>query len=485
LATRASRPRTSCREEVSLGFDNQASAQTVSQLLAEQYVDAAETLAATAVADLDGLLPCDPAVVGTDDCAAEFIESFGKRAYRRPLTADEVSRLHAVFAAGLAGADFETGIRLVLTAMLASPHFLFRVELETDEIVGSGVVPLGPYELATRLSYLFTGSMPDEELLLAADEDRLGTPNEILAQGLRLLQHPFAREAVANFASQWLSLTQIESLYKDVSVYPGYYDELRPLWRRETEAFVTDVVFDGDGDLASLLAAPYTMVNAELAEFYGVTPGPQTDEFERIDLDPSRGAGFLSHASVLATNAYTYRSSPVHRGKFVREQLLCQILPPPPPDAVVEPPQIDPSATTKEQFAQHSEDPSCSGCHQLMDPIGFGFEHYDGIGSYRDVDNGLPVDATGEVLSTWDVDGPFDGVRALGDRLADSEQVRDCFVRQWYRFAHGRSETAEDACDLAGVATAFAGSGDQVQELLLALVQSQSFRHRRALEPGE
>lgn len=465
-------------EEEALGFNNQATSLGVTQLLAEQLMVAAEKLAQTASADFPKLMPsCDPATSGEVTCADDFIQTFGKRAFRRPLTANEASRFHDLFVWGVAQDGFKNGIALVIQAMLQSPHFLYRVEFGMPDPTGD-IVRLTPHELASRLSYLLWGTMPDDELMAQADLGKLEAPEEIEAQARRMLDDPRAREAVANFHLQWLQLSRIETLTKDTGTYPTYSPNLRSLWKKETEAFLDHVVFDGEGDLKTILSAPYSMMNSELASFYGVDDESVHARFELVSLDPTRRAGILTHASLLAVNAKQNQSSPVHRGKFVREMLLCQTLPPPPNNVLIKAPEVKPGSTTRERFSQHSTDPTCASCHRLMDPIGFGFEHYDGIGRWRSMDQGLPVDASGEVLDTEDADGKFDGVVELAARLAESEQVRNCVATQWFRFGYGRSEQDADRCVVADLQRAFEASGGNIKELLVALTQTSAFRFR-------
>lgn len=485
-------------EEEALGFNNQATALGVTQLLAEQYMEASEKIAANAAKDLTKLLPCDPAAIGEDACAKQFINVFGGRAYRRPISGEDLIRLDNLYLWGKSEFDFSTGIQLVIQAMLQSTRFLYRVELglgstHAGDVTRSdlqhmalqkAVIELDSYEIASRLSYLFWGSMPDEELFAAAAAGKLGTPEEIKAQAERMLEDPRARAAVDNFHAQWLGLHTVDTFTKDPAVYPSFDDALRPLWQAETLGFLQHVVFDGEGDVSTMFTAPYSFMNAELAAFYGVQ-GPSGEAFEKVDVDPAQRSGFLTHASVLAINAKPNQSSPVHRGKFVRERLLCQILPPPPNDVVIVAPDVDPNATTREKFAQHSEDPACASCHRLMDPIGFGFEHYDGVGAWRDTDHGFPVDASGEVLGSRDADGPFDGAVELGARLADSDQVRQCVATQWFRFGYGRAEHDDDQCTMKKLQQAFADSGFNIKGLLIALTQTDAFRYRRAVVPGK
>lgn len=477
-------------DEQAMGFFNQAEAQSVSPLLAERYMDAATDLAERHVdkflAELGGCRAGDAAACQGD--VRRFVTTFGKRVFRRPLTDPEVDAHVALFDRGVTlgeGAyDARTGLRLVLQAMLQSPYFLYRVEFGRPEPVQDGVVPLSPYELATRLSYLLWNSMPDAALFEAADRGELSTPEQIESHARRLLAAPRAREAVRNFHRQWLALDRIDAIAangRDPTLYPDYDERLLPLLREEIEAFLDHAIFEEDADLETLFSAPYSMMNAELAAFYGVE-GPRSSLFEKVELDPDKNAGFLTRGGLMAMLAKPERSSPVHRGLFVRERILCQV-PPPPPDVVPEPPDVDPSRTTREQFIQHEQDPLCAGCHSLMDPIGFGFEHYDALGRYRETEWGRPIDATGYLIDTLDIDGEFDGAVELARRLAGSQQVRDCVATQWFRFAYGRAETDADECSMQKVRATFADSGYDIKELLIALTQTEAFRYRRVVAP--
>jgi hypothetical protein len=474
-------------EEEALGFNNQATALGVTQLLAEQYMEASEAIAGRAAKGWSKLLPCDPAKAGQDACAAQFIRAFGKRAFRRPLAPAEAARLDALYAWGEQQYDFSTGLQLVVEAVLQSPRFLYRVEMGMpDPVEGQGdVTALDSWEVATRLSFLIWSSIPDDELFAAAEAGALGDAAAIEAQARRMLEDPRARDAVANFHEQWLGLGLIGTLNKDAAVYPTYTPALRPLWEKETLSFLDHVVFDDEkGDVKTMLTAPYSMMNADLAEFYGVT-GPTGKDFERVDLDPGQRAGLLTQASLLAVNSKPNQSSPIHRGKFVRERLLCQTLAPPPNNVNIQPPEVDPSATTREKFSQHSSDPGCTPCHKLMDPIGFGFEGYDGIGQFRTKDHGLPVDATGELTGTRDSDGPFDGAVELAARLGESADVRECLATQWFRFGYGHAEEKADSCAMAQLQGAFRAADYNVKELLVALTRTDAFRYRKVVVAGK
>jgi hypothetical protein len=478
-------------DEEAGGFDNQADVLVVSPLLAENYQSAAENLAATHTASLMQQLPnCLGSSIDEASCAGDaeaFVRSFGKLVFRRPLTDAEVQTYVGLFSKGTtldqAPHSPTMGLQLVVSALLQSPNFLYRVEFGMAEPSEGDVVALTDYEIASRLSYLLWNSMPDPILFEAADAGLLRDPGEIEDQARRMLDTPRARAAVENFHRQWLHLDEIEPVIrangKNSEIYPDYYDGLPSLWRTETEAFLDHAIFEEGANLEHLFTAPYTMMNEELADFYGIE-GPTGVAFTRVDLDPEKYAGFMTHPGLMALFAKPDRSSPIHRGKFVRESILCQA-PPPPPDDIPEPPTVDENQTTREQFAEHSENPACAGCHSLMDPIGFGFEHFDGMGRYRNTEWGLEIDASGQLWGT-DVDGTFDGAVELARLLASSDRVKACVVSQWFRFGYGRFETEEDTCSVDEIRTAFAASNYDIKELIIALTRTDAFRYRHAVE---
>jgi hypothetical protein len=467
-------------DELLFGFDDQAVALGVTALLAQQYQTASEHLAAAAVGDLDRLTGCDVTKVGYDTCARGFIASFGERAFRRPLEAAQASRLFSLYVWGTTKYSYATGIALVIQAALQSPYFLYRVEHGMPDPGSPSAVKLDGYDIASRLSYMLWSSMPDEALFAAAGAGRLDTAVQVAAQARRMLKDPRARTAVAHFNEQWLGLSALDTLTRDTEVYPLFEQTWPSLWKQETLAFLDRAIFEQGGDVHEMLTANWSMMNGAVAASYGITSGPTGDAFVPVALDPSRRAGFLTQASLLATNADPNQTSPVLRGKFVREQLLCQTLPPPPAAMPIVPPPVNPDATTRQMFIEHSANPVCAQCHQLMDGIGFGFEHYDADGVWRDVDHGLPVDATGDVLDSDDVNGPFDGAIQLADRLAESEQVRDCVATQWFRYGYGRGETPADTCAIGEIQRAFAAAHYNVEALLVALTQTDAFRYRKA-----
>jgi hypothetical protein len=449
----------------------------VTNAMVEDFMDVAEELAAEAVTDLDALLPCDPDDIGEDACASAFVETFGRRAYRRPLTDDEQAALFDLYQAGRDEAGFTAGIRLVVQAALQSPYFLYHAEFgELDE---GDAVALTQYELAGRLSYFLWNTMPDDELFAAAEAGVLGDREGLRAEAERMIVDGRARDAIASFHLQWLGIADIESAEKDTDAYPEFTPALRRAMKAETATFTDYVIRYTDGTLGTLLTAPYSFPDGGVFGIYGVQEPVGGDDTTPVGLDPSQRAGLLTQPSVLAVHAHAAQSSPIRRGVLLRENLLCQMLPEPPPDVDNTPPDLDPDATTRERFEQHRADPACAACHELIDPIGFGFEHYDAVGRYRDVENDNPIDGSGALGGT-DVDGSFDGAVELAYRLAESDDVRSCVAAQWFRFAFGRIETEADACSRAAIDDAFADSGYRIPDLMLAIVTSDAFRYRAA-----
>ena len=469
-------------EKVGAFFSN--STAPVGELLAEQYMRVAEDLADTAVADLDALVPCDPASDASAACGEAFVDEFGLRAFRRPLYADERDALVGLFEKGRTEVDFSEGVRLVILAALQSPQFLYHLELDLPDTEAGDVVSLEPYEVASRLSYFLWDSMPDDELLRAAGSGDLDTTEQLRAQAERMLDDPRAADAIESFHMQWLHIDAIGTLEKNPDAYPAFDTALRDAMALETRRFADWVIRFDDGRLETLLTAPYSFLDGPLFDLYGVTQPAGHDPTMPVELDPTQRAGLLTQASVLARHAHADQSSPVHRGKLVRENILCTPLAPPPPEVDVIPPPLDPDATTRERFDQHRSDPSCAACHNLIDPIGFGFEHYDGIGAWRAMEGDKAVDASGELIGTEDIDGEFDGAPELARRLAESEQVRACVAEQWFGFAFGRSPADDDECSFDTMALAFAESDHDIRELLVAIVTTDAFRYRKRQEGG-
>ncbi|MES0874557.1 DUF1592 domain-containing protein [Sinimarinibacterium thermocellulolyticum] len=460
------------------GYDNNACVAVVTERHAEEYLEAAEAIAARAVAERrDALLPCAPTEA---NCARRFVEAFGLRAFRRPLLAAERDALVALFDAELSP-SFDEGMALAIAAMLNSPAFLYRSELGTD--IGGGVFRLDDYEIASSLSYLIWGSAPDAALLDAAAAGRLRDADERRSQAERMLADPRARQKFADFATQWLGTGYLLGSFKDPEIFPRLTDEVRRAMAEELSRFVNHVAFDSaDGTLTELYTADYVFVNGPLRDYYGL-PGSSSDaNFVQQPAGSQRG-GLLGLGAVLAAHAHSNESSPIKRGVFVRERLLCQDLPDPPPDVDTTPPGLDPNLTTRERFARHTADPGCAACHRYIDDTGFGLEAYDGAGGYRATENGQPVDDRGELFAREGLNtntrDPFRGPRQLAQILAGTSAAQRCAVTQYYRYSHGYVETEADRCLLEALQTRFADGGYRLKTLITDWVGSDEFILRR------
>ena len=472
----------SSERDPSIGFQRPG---VVSTLEMQRLADSAQAIAAWAIKNIATLVPCTPGAPAEEaGCARKFVEQFGARAYRRPLARDEADRLMAVYESGrgaLAMA-FPEAIGLTLEAMLQSAPFLYRWELGPNTPQKEGqVLRLGPYEVASRLSYFLWSSMPDKPLFDAAAAKQLDTPAQIEAHVRRMIQDPKAREGIGHFVDEWLDLEALADRDKDPKLYPEYTEALKTAMRAETRAFVAEVLFAGDGKLSTLLGASFSVVDEALAKLYGKT-GVTGTALKRVDLDPKQRSGLFTQASFLAMTGSPEGSNPVVRGRDIYLYSLCKQLPPPPPE-VPTPQPASTGGTTRQRFVEHASNACATGCHKLFDAFGFAFENYDGIGRYRSMENGQVVDASGEV----DLDGvtrKFTDARSLSEIMASSGETQRCFATQWLRFAFRRAESPEDRASLDTIADRFAKSSLDIREMLVALATSRTFRYRSP-NPGE
>jgi hypothetical protein len=417
-------------------------------------------------------------------CAKEGLRGFAYRAWRRPVTDDELTRLLAVANVALQNGDgYEQGLSLALRAVLLSPHVTFRVELDPDP---TSLTPhaLNPYELASRLSYFLWSSTPDDQLLQSAASGALATPATLAEQAARLLLDPRSRSLVDNFAGQWLHLRAIDTMRPDPATFPSVDATLLGAMREESERLFRDIAFQGTPIMA-LLTANYSYINDRLATHYGL-PAMGSSELVRVDLSASteRG-GFLSQAGFLTLTSHPDRTSPVVRGKWVLDELLCASVPPPPPDVNLAAVSMakEEGLTQRQALERHRADPKCFGCHQMMDPIGLGLENYDAIGQYRTTDAGLPIDSAGQ-LPTGET---FAGAKELSARIAASPDFARCVARKLYTYALGRPPVEAaghlDTPTMAGLTQGLADSGYSFNDLVARIVQSPTFTQRRG-EPA-
>lgn len=458
-------------EPVVLGYDNNREAISISDVLVERYRDAAEAYAAAVVEDparRQAVVGCDAA---EDGCLASFVRSFGRRAYRRPLADDEVAALVSLGQSAMAAdPEPELGTRVVLEAMLQSPSFLYRVELGVPDPEDPAVRVLSGYEVATRLSYLVLASTPTDALLDAAEAGQLDDADGRQAALEALLDDPRAPARLARFYAQWLDLVELPALVRSSEDYPAWSDALRAAMEEEAHHLLQTHLLGG-GDLLDVLVDDRAWVDATLAGLYGVAaPG---EGFAEVELGAEHErVGLLTTAAILAVTGREGVTTPIRRGKFVREALLCHTMPPPPPDIPRVPAPAE-GQSERERLEQHRQDPACGGCHDLLEPLGFGLARYDSIGALRTVDDaGQPISAEG----SFDGQEPdFDGAAELSTLLREDPDVSGCVVLQVHRYAYGRGERDADLCAIDELQAEFAASGRSFEALLAALVRSETF----------
>lgn len=457
-------------------FENDALSLGPSDVRVARYETAAIMLGEYAVKDAaarDRVLPCGPEDA---ECGQQFVESFGKRAFRRPLTDDELDRWVGFFELQRASIDFEAAAQLTIAGMLQSPQFLYRLEDKGSPINGNQL-ELTQHELASRLSYFLWETMPDDELLAAADAGELETEAQLESQARRLLADDRARDAVRNFHRQWLYLDRVLGEAKVPELFPMWGTGAADSAKEETLLFIESLFFDG-GTVDELFTSNVAYVDDVMAELYDI-PSP-AEPWEQVELDPLERAGLLSRVAFLAGNAHEANGSPPLRGVYVMERILCEQRPSPPANADVSPVEADPDQgpmTNRDLFEKRTEPSTCQGCHVRIDGFGFGFENYDAAGRFRTEDNGLPVDASGYANGIGN-DAPYEGAVELQALLAESDVVRDCVAKQWFTYANGRPVESADACQLEAIQEAFAENGGNLVELLVSIVTRPEFRLR-------
>ncbi len=440
------------------GFKNQYQGQSISPLLAESYAEAAEKIAAN---------------VRMKDPGPSFVASFGRRAFRRPLSVEELKRYGALYAKG--------GMRLAMEGMLQSPAFLFWLE-------STPKAELKAYARASRLSYLLWDTMPDEALFQAAAKGDLNTPEGFEKTARRLLADPRARQAADEFIGQWMRFDRVVSMVKERRAFPNFTRELALAMTEETRRLASGLIWD-NRNFMELYTANYTFLNADLAGLYNMqTPA---EEFTKVNYPESSGrGGVLSHGTFLSLTAKPAETSLTARGLFIRESFLCQQVPQPPPGVNTTLPAQEEAKprTNREQLALHLANPACASCHQLIDPIGYGLEKYDGIGGFREQmrveiptfnrrQNAksvmVPINSSGWVTGIQQSE--FSTPRELGKILAGSPQCQECVVKQFFRYASGRHEEPGDKAVIRRASDDFRASGYRFQEMVVSLVKWSEF----------
>lgn len=422
------------------------------------------------------VMVCDPSVAG---CARTILTRFGRKAWRRPLTSPEVDRYERIVTLATAeGEPVRAGLALALEALLLSPNFVYRVELDPSP-TSLEPHPLTAHELAARLSYFLWASTPDDALARVADDGSLTQPAVLEAQVTRMMADPKSKTLVTTFGGQWLWSNQVEDAAPSASVYPNVTAATKAAMKEETERFFEHFLTQ-DTDARGLLGSDFTFLNDALADHYGL-PRPGSTTLQRVTLSsPSLRGSLLGQAGVLTVTSLPARTSPVKRGAWVMTNLLCQEPPAPPPGVEALPVPNMPNASLRQRMEAHRANPTCAGCHSMMDPIGFGLETFDGVGRARTMDvGGFPIDASGTLP-----DGrPFDGPAQLSGLLKDDERVADCMSEKLFTYGLGRAPSRDETCQVKAITEAFASGGHRWSKLIQSLVASRSFTHRRGEAP--
>jgi hypothetical protein len=462
-------------------FDNVAGNLAVDEPLWAAYQSAAENLARRVARDRTAL----GRIADLDDRAdlpqraRRFVERFGMRAYRRPLTPAEIDRAVHLFTRGPMLVDasdpFAAGVEVTLETMLQSPHFLYRPELSVRR--EGAHVALGPFELASRLSYAVAGTMPDEPLFAAAMADKLRRPEDLAAQVERLLATDAGRAAVDDFHAQLLQLRDYDAIKKDTKDFPAFVDAIKEDMKQETLRVVRDVVQGPGSPLEGLLTAPFSYFNRRLAALYGASGDFSSTEFRKVDTKPTERLGVLTHAGFLAANSHGADPDSIHRGVFVAINVLCKPLPPPVDDIMV--PELPPGLTNRERVEKVTGKGTCGeACHgEFINPPGFAFEHYDGLGQYRATDNGKPVDAA----DRYRIDGeprPFRNAIEFTKLLATSREAHDCYASAWLEYLLGRERTDADAAFVRALGERSKSGSLSAKQLIAAIVTTDGFLSR-------
>src|SRR5579871_508345 len=420
------------------------------------------------------IFACHPSAPNEEQaCAEKILTNLAHRAYRRPISADDLPQLMSLYKQGAGTGGFESGIRLALQKILVSPDFIFRAELDPADVAGGSVRRLGDIELASRLSFFLWSSIPDDELLAVAERGELSDPSMLERQVKRMLADPRSQALVQNFVGQWLFLRNIPKMQPDITAFTYFDDNLRRALEKETELVVENEMHE-DHSIVNLLTTDYTFLNQRLAEHYGIE-GIYGNEFRRVAVTDSKRYGLLGQASIMAVTAYPNRTAPTIRGKWVLEQLLGTPPPPPPPNVPAL--KIDENQkvlTMRQRMEEHRVSPQCAVCHRIMDPIGFALDNFDGLGKWRDTEGDEVIDPSG-VLP----DGtPFDGPVGLRDILVHKK--RDVFVENFTErlltYALGRGTEEYDQPVVRKIAREAAANNYRWSAIILGIVKSKPFQ---------
>ena len=463
-------------DDVGYGFDNIGDVLTLSPLLLERYLDAADKIVEQAFKDSKfrqryPAMPNDKKDRPKDEIIRGWIEGFARRAYRRPVAAEEITRLTRFVELALKNKQSQDkGIQLAFKAVLCSPHFLFRVEVDHAK----GIYHVNEYELASRLSYFLWSSMPDEALFDLAGSG--GLRKDLENQARRMLKDPKARALTENFAGQWLNLRLLREFNPDPTGFPTFNEKLRDAMQTETEMFFETIVKE-DRSILDFIDADFTFVNDVLGKHYGI-PGIKGNKFQRVTLKGEERGGVITQASILSVTSNPTRTSPVKRGKWILENILGTPPPPPPPDAGELPEdKAELKGSLRQRMEMHRSKAICASCHQRMDPLGFALENYNAIGAWRAKDGKFPVDNSG----TLPTGQSFKGPKGLRDILKSKQSdFRKCLTEKMLTYALGRGLEYYDRCVMDDICQALVRNQDRFSAMIVAIVKSDPFQKRKS-----
>jgi hypothetical protein len=465
------------QDDVGYGFDNIGDVLSLPPLLMEKYVAAAEKIVEKALATPEAHKRIFFLTTQNEESARQILERFVSRAYRRPITREEMRRLLQFVEMAEKNRDgFETGIALAMQAVLVSPHFLFRVELDPRPNDPKAIHPISHYELASRLSYFLWSSLPDDELSELARTKTLREPDVLEGQVRRMLKDPRSRALVDNFAGQWLQLRSLKEFKPNPDLFPTFDDKLRTAMLQETELFFENVLRE-DRSILDFIDADYTFATERLAKHYGL-PGVKGEQFRRVSLAGTPRGGILTQAAVLSVTSNPTRTSPVKRGKWILENILGTPPPPPPPgvEELKEDKEAVLSGSLRQRMEQHRANPNCASCHQRMDPLGFGFENFDAIGAWRTHEGKHAIDPSGTLPSGQTFQGPAELRRILKAR---QEAFARCLTEKLLTYALGRGVERYDRCAVEEVVKSAVRDQYKLSRLLIEIVKSDPFLKRR------
>jgi hypothetical protein len=422
--------------------------------------------------------PTTAAPVSNEEaCARRILSTLARRAYRRPVTEDDVTTLLGFFRSGRRTGTFEGGIETALQRMLMAPDFLLRVEVEPERAADGGAYRVPDIELASRLSFFLWSTIPDDELLDLAAGGRLRDRAVLAQQVERMRRDGRSKALVDNFAAQWLQLRDLRSVKPDPDLFPDFDENLREGLREETELFIDSQLRDNRG-IGELLTANYTFVNERLARHYGIA-GIYGDRFRRVTFQDGRRGGLLGHGSLLTVTSYPNRTSPVIRGKWLLENILGAPPPEPPPDVPALPDKGTKGErqSVRERLEEHRKNPGCASCHAQMDPLGFALEHFDAIGKWRTTDEAqTAIDAAGSLPGS----APFEGLAGLKSLLTGRrEQFVSTVTERLLSFALGRSIEYYDRPAVRRIVRNASSEDFRWSSIILGVVESVPFQMRR------